>query len=277
MEVGLEKLSSSLYTRALTETHALNLGCICQPIHRNKGQNTQMKPKLKVDLHMHSLEWKQHDPDKDPARQLIDVAHQQGLDVISITDHNVVTYNKELVDYATERGILLIPGMEATIQKKHVLLYNFNFSGNRIESFEDIKRLKRDDNLCLAPHPFYPSLTSLKNEFDRHRAIFDGLELCHFYSKRVNFNKKAIRKSRQYGLPLVGMSDAHMASQLGVTYSLVEADKEIESVILAIKEGRVEVVSQPLGVLRLGGISFKLLRDELLSLLTLGKRNHAGK
>jgi hypothetical protein len=52
--------------------------------------------------------------------------------------------------------------------------------------------------------------------------------------------------ARRSGLPLIGSSDTHYLSQLGSTYSLVEAEKDVQSVINAVKEKRFEVVSQPL-------------------------------
>jgi len=234
-----------------------------------------MKTKLKVDLHIHSLEGVKYNSSGNPVELIIDVASQQGFDVISITDHDVVTYDKYLADYAAERGIVLIPGIEATINKKHVLLYNFDFSNQHINTFDDIKKYKDDNNLCLAPHPFYPASTSLLGYFDRNRAVFDGLEFCHFYSKQINFNKKAIEKSLEYNLPLVGMSDTHIISQLGATYSLVEAEKNIKAVIQAIKSGKVTVVSQPLDLLRLGEISLKLLKGDALNFII--KKRLTGK
>jgi hypothetical protein len=220
---------------------------------------------------MHTQEGDNDDSARCSAKELIDLAYQQGFDVLSITNHDAVTYNKYLVDYAAERGILLIEGVEATIERKHVLLYNFDFSGHHINTFADIKRLKKDDNLCLAPHPFYPSATSLQRKFDRNLDIFDGLEFCHFYSKQINFNKKAVDRARKYNLPLVGMSDAHIASQLGASYSLVEAEKDIESVIRAIKKGKIEIVSHPLGTFQLGEIILRLLIYEVLGFLTNGR------
>ncbi len=224
-----------------------------------------MKRKLKVDLHMHTLDGKKPEAAECTAQQLIDAAHQQGFDVLSITNHDLVTYDKYLADYAACRGILLIAGMEATIRHKHVLLYNFDFSNNHINSFYDIEKLKAEDNLCLAPHPFYPSSASIQGKFDRYRHIFDGLEFCHFYCKQINFNKKAAEKALEYGLPLVGMSDTHMLYQLGATYSLVEAEKDVGSVIGAIKQGKLEIVSQPLGILDLSKISLKMLKNDFLS------------
>lgn len=66
---------------------------------------------LKTDLHLHTKE----DPfDKDhitySAKALIAHAAELNFDVISITNHNRVTYSKKLKDYAGSKGILLIPG-----------------------------------------------------------------------------------------------------------------------------------------------------------------------
>ena len=86
-----------------------------------------MKSWLKTELHTHTLD----DP-KDgrrivchSAQQLIDKAEEQGFQVLSITNHNQLLFTSSLEEYARERGILLIPGVEATLEGKHVLLYNF--------------------------------------------------------------------------------------------------------------------------------------------------------
>ncbi len=221
--------------------------------------------KLKIDLHIHSLEYKQTRSNEHPALEIIDTAHKEGFDVISITDHNEVTYNQNLIDYAASKDILLIPGTEANINKKHVLLYNFDFNRYRIKTFKDIEKLKSSDNLCLAPHPFYPGSTSLNGDFELNSNVFDGLEFCHFYSKQINFNKKALSCAQKYNLPIIAMSDSHFPFQLGINYSFIDAEKNIHSVIRAIKEGNVEVVSRPLGILQMSSISLKLIGDNMLA------------
>lgn len=76
---------------------------------------------LKADLHPHTREgeafiaWQ--------ARDLIDRAAREGFQVLSITNHDRLTFSQELAAYARERGILLIPGVEATLEGRHVLLY----------------------------------------------------------------------------------------------------------------------------------------------------------
>ena len=86
-----------------------------------------MKSWLKTELHTHTI-----DAPKDgkrivlhSAEQLIDKAEEQGFQVLSITNHNQLLFTSSLEEYARERGILLIPGVEATLEGKHVLLYNF--------------------------------------------------------------------------------------------------------------------------------------------------------
>jgi len=201
--------------------------------------------KLKADLHLHTKEDPQ-DSVKYGGVELIDQAYLKGFDVLAITNHDQVTYDNYLAEYARERGILLIPGVEAKISKKHVLLLNMDYSFNRIRTFDDLKLLKDGAGLVIAPHPFFPSFTSLNSKLEKHLDIFDAIEYSHCYLEYINFNRKAEDLAKKFNLPLIGTSDAHFLWQIGTTYSLIEAEKDLGSVIAAIKEGRVEVVTKPL-------------------------------
>jgi predicted metal-dependent phosphoesterase TrpH len=208
--------------------------------------------KLKIDLHLHTSDDSQ-DRVLHSSEALIDEAARQGYEVISITNHDDVTYTSRLADYAREKGILLIPGCEAKIQKKHVLLYNFP---QGCKSFEQIGKNKDKDNLVMAPHPYYPSKASLNRTIEKHLDAFDALEYCHYHHEWVNFNKKAIDLSKEKEIPLVGTSDTHQLFQLGLTYSLVEAEKDMVSIFQAIKKGRVEIFTRPLTIRHLILIRF---------------------
>jgi len=78
---------------------------------------------LKSDLHLHTAE-DPLDRVRYTAKELISKAADQGFDVISITNHHRMTFDQDLLSYARERGILLIPGIEMTIQRRHVLVLN---------------------------------------------------------------------------------------------------------------------------------------------------------
>lgn len=210
---------------------------------------TNMMP-LKVDLHIHTKEDTKDRIDYS-AYDLIDVAQSKGFDAIAITNHETITYNPELKSYAAERDIVLIPGVEASIGGRHVLLINMAFEEGDFNSLKDVFNQKAANNLVIAPHPYFPGSTCLHRRLEMNPHLFDAVEYCHFYNHMMNFNKKAVRFASDYYLPLVGNSDAHVLEQFGLTYSLVQAEKDPDAIIQAIKAGRVKPVSRPLSLAEL--------------------------
>ncbi len=206
-----------------------------------------MKSWLKTELHTHTVD----DPTDGKrcvfhsAEQLIDKAKEQGFQVLSITNHNQLLFTSSLEEYAKERGILLIPGVEATLEGKHVLLYNFLNYDSSWSSPEIATKHKGPGQLVIAPHPFFPIQVSLGKLVSRWRDLFDAIEYNQFYLSWLNFNQRAEELAQQLNLPLVGNSDVHWIFQLGRTYSLVYADKNTGSVLNAIKQGHVRLVTKP--------------------------------
>lgn len=208
-----------------------------------------MKP-LKIDLHIHTRD----DPEDHisySAYDLIDQAVIKGFDILAITNHQKPTYGQHLISYAAERDIVLIPGVEATIKGKHVLLINMPFEKASFSTFEDVQRNKAPNNLVIAPHPYFPSPTCLNGQLEATPGLFDAIEYCHFYNERINFNKPALRFAYKHQIPVVGNSDSHILYQFGLTYSLVEAEKHPDAIIQAIKAHRVKPVSRPLALTEL--------------------------
>lgn len=206
--------------------------------------------KLKVDLHVHTandlVEIVAGRKNLIPPRELIDMAVEQKFDAIAITHHGVQYHEHELAAYARQKGLLLIPGVETYIQKKHVLLINFS-TKKHILTFQDLAKYKTDEVLVIAPHPFYLVPECLGRNLIRHRHCFDAVEYCHYYYKWFNLNRKALRIARRLNLPMIGNSDAHRHFQFGKTYSYVYAEeKTTPAIIQAIKQGKVEYVSHPL-------------------------------
>lgn len=58
-----------------------------------------------------------------------------------------------------------------------------------------------------------------------------------------------MRLAREVGLPLLGTSDSHLIQQFGTSYSLIEGEMTVASVLTAIKKGDVTVVTRPLTLL----------------------------
>ena len=139
--------------------------------------------------------------------------------------------------------------MELTLSNKHVVVVNPDFrQAEDFRSLDDLAGIRNDRNLIIAPHPFYPGSRCLRSSLETRIDSFDAVEFSFFYSRLINPNKKAVQTASHYGKPLVGSSDCHNIWQVGQTYSLVEAEKTIPSVIAAVKENRVEVATTPLSM-----------------------------
>ncbi|UCF31877.1 MAG: PHP domain-containing protein [bacterium] len=221
--------------------------------------------RLKCDIHLHSKEDPRHQLQYD-AKQLIDTAARRGYQVLSITNHNTVTYSQDLSDYAAERGIFLIPGVEATVMGKHVLLYGVDGLDEKWDrlTFFDIKRLRAKGVFVVAPHPYYPNYNCLGNLLDRFSHLFDAVEYSHLYTHKVNFNRRAQDLASARDLPILGLSDAHSLKQLDYTYTLIDSEPDMESIFQAIREGRTTIVTQPAKLSTSGVVGIQLLTTFLM-------------
>jgi predicted metal-dependent phosphoesterase TrpH len=205
---------------------------------------------LKADFHIHTRE-DPHDFIRYTAVELLQEASRQGFQVIALTCHNKRIHTEELRRRAADLGILLIPGVEAAIEGKHTLLLDMPYSRLKVRTFSHVRALKRDGGLVIAPHPFFPAPKCLGSKLRENLDLFDAIEFSHFYTRRVDFNRRAVDYARRMELPLVGTSDCHRLWQLGTTYTLVDAEeKTVPAVFAAIRAGRVRVVTAPLRPLR---------------------------
>jgi len=211
------------------------------------------KKPLKADFHLHT----RSDPFDDipySSEELIDEMAKRGYEVLAITNHDCQSYCARLYDYARERGVLLIRGMELGCDGQHIVLLNFDDPSD-ISTPEDILRKKRPDNLVLAAHPYFPWAPGCGRLLDAMPEMFDAVEYAHLYNHWINFNRKAVARAGELGLPMLGTSDAHTLSQIGYTYTHVYSEKKTpEAVIAAIKAGRAEVVTRPFPFTRFLGV-----------------------
>jgi predicted metal-dependent phosphoesterase TrpH len=201
---------------------------------------------LKVELHTHTAD----DPiDRIPytAEELIECAVARQYDALAITLHERQLDIRRLRSYAADRGLVLIPGIEKSIEGRHVLLLNFPAGTEDVDTFDDLANLKRHHRgLVVAPHPFFPAVSCLRGMLDRHQDLFDAVEYNAMFTATLNFNRSAEQWAIDRGKPMVGNGDVHRLHQLGTTFSLVDADRDADSVCAAIAAGAVRVESTPL-------------------------------
>ena len=149
--------------------------------------------------------------------------------------------------------MLLIPAVEASIEGKDVLIYGLERFTHPM-SFDQLRELRRQNPaiLTIAPHPFFPSSSCLGHRLFLHQDCFDAIEYCHFYTRWVNFNQKAVAAGRKLNKPLVGTSDIHFLTQVGKTTSTVKVnEKTFAALSAAIKAGHLELHTNPLTLIEL--------------------------
>jgi hypothetical protein len=201
---------------------------------------------LKTELHIHTGD----DPtDYIPYStfDLIDRAARLDYQALAITLHERQLDLARYEAYARARGIVLIPGVERTIEGKHVLLLNFRDGADRISTFAELADLRaRTRGLVIAPHPFFPASVCLGRQLTRHADLFDAVELNYFYTRLVDFNRPALRWAQAHGKPVVANTDVHRLEQLGPTCTLVDAEPSADGICQAIRDGRVALQTEPI-------------------------------
>jgi predicted metal-dependent phosphoesterase TrpH len=220
---------------------------------------------LKVELHTHTSD----DPVDDipySTHQLIESAAGHGYHALAITLHDRQLDVRPYTRYASDRGITLIPGIERTIEGRHVLLLNFSPTTESVESFDDLAQLKSCEprGVVVAPHPFYPIGASLREMMNHRASLFDAVEYNAMFTMALNFNRQAEQWARSHGKPMVGNGDVHRLRQLGSTFSLVDAEPTADAICSAIRDGRVEVQAQPISVTSAATIMGQLVGSDIM-------------
>jgi predicted metal-dependent phosphoesterase TrpH len=224
-----------------------------------------------MELHSHT-DYDPQDRIAHSAEELIDEVARQGISVLAITCHRALQWSSVLQSYAEGKGVLLIPAVEASIEGKDVLIYGLDHFEHLV-SFDELRELRRHNPeiLTIAPHPFYPSGSCLGHRLFLHQDCFDAIEYCHFYTRQVNFNEKAVVAARKLNKPLVGTSDIHLLTQVGKTTSTVRVhERTFAAVAAAIKAGQLELETRPLSLRQLSLQVFQMLWMNLKGSLLRG-------
>ena len=203
-------------------------------------------PPYRVDLHNH-CQGDPVDPLPHTIFEHIDAAKKGGLDAIAMTWHRRVCADPEAFAYAKELGLLLISGMEADVNGKHVVVLGLR-DGDLpgVATWDEIRalRARKPGVVVFAPHPFYPHPSCLNGEVNAHPDCLDAVEWCALHvgwlPDRISPNLRAERWAHRHGKPMLACSDAHSISAIARNPSTVEADALTEEAILeAVRAGRI--------------------------------------
>ncbi len=200
------------------------------------------------------------------AKKLINEAAKLNYDVLSITCHRKLLFNKDLQNYAKKKGILLIPGIEFEIDNKHILGLNVDKKITKVDTFIKLSkyRASHPDCLIVAPHPFFPTRNCLKNKLIKNIQLFDAIEISWAYTKTKNYNKKAVKFAKYFNKPLVTTSDCHILNYLDAGYIYLDSKKNPKSIIKAIKNNKIKIYTKPTGYFKIARFFTQMILQKIL-------------
>ena len=194
----------------------------------NSGMNMRSQSgAMKIDMHIHSKY--SYDGVLEP-EEIVRIAKQRGLSGIAITDHNTIRGGQEAKQYETP-DFKVIVGAEIMTEKGEI---SGLFLSREIESRsskEVIAEIKGQGGMIIVPHPFDRLRRSAFHITGEYVGLVDAIEgfnsRCVFQSD----NTKALEFAAQYGLPVVGGSDAHYANEIGLAGVIIHSDDISRAII----------------------------------------------
>ncbi len=215
---------------------------------------------FKMDSHIHS----EYSPDsKSKIEDIIKIAESREIDIIAISDHNTVDGSKVAQKLTKDKEIFVMPSIEISALEGHIIGYGCQENIKRdLSAEETIDLIHEQGGLAIIPHPYC---------FYRHgllcKANYEDLKIDAIETKNARFivgycNNKAKKLSKKEKLPGLGASDAHYYKFVGDCYSKIDCEKDIDSILKAIKKNKVDAFGKGTSNIRLTQylINFKVLK-----------------
>ena len=190
-----------------------------------------------MDSHIHS----EYSPDSSSKiDDILKVAAKRNIDIIAISDHNTVDGTSEVLKKTRNTDILAIPSIEISSSHGHILGFGCEENIPRDLSPEDtIDRIHDLGGLAIIPHPYCFYRHGLLHNY-KEKLNIDAIETRNARFIVGYCNTKAKNLSIKENLPALGASDAHYYRFVGDCYSLIDCEKDVDSVLKSISKGKTE-------------------------------------
>lgn len=186
-----------------------------------------------ADFHIHSS--RSFDNKNGPSPfQIIQHSLDFGLNVIAISDHNLLTYTSRIRSFAKSLEIMLIPSSEVSTREGHLIALGIQEPiSDGLLAKRSIQLLREQEAFIIAAHPFDPiyGLNELVFQLD-----LDALEINGSKKRPVKQNRQTREVASILNLPLVAGSDAHTLNDIGNVQNVLQRQpNSIEDLFLMIR------------------------------------------
>ncbi len=151
--------------------------------------------------------------------ELIAAVDESGIDVLCITDHNVIAGAQALTDQLSCRVIV---GEELRVGQGELIgLFLSERIPMGIPLLDAARRIREQGGVVYIPHPFDPMRNCLRaEEIDELVAegLVDAIEGHNSKTSLQSLNRQAVEYGERHGLCVGAGSDAHVPGALGAGY-----------------------------------------------------------
>lgn len=194
---------------------------------------------VRIDLHVHSIY--SVDSTIKPEELAIYVRNRV-LDGVAITDHDRLDSALKI-----RRGVryLIIPGMEVSSLDGHIVGLNVKEPVPKgLAAEETVEKIHDAGGIAIASHPssFFKGLGGGRGSLgDRASSKFDAIEVINSSAIPFRYSvKRSEELASRLAIPRVAGSDAHYAPEIGFGYTVIDAERDPDDIVDAIKKGRCQ-------------------------------------
>ena len=178
---------------------------------------------IKVDLHVHT----KYSADANIEPKLLKKYCEKHNIVPAITDHNELKVKMPGT----------IPGEEILTEHGEIIgLFLQEKIPKRLSIEETIDKIREQDGLICAPHPFdWMRRSSLR----KHNFPMDIIEVFNARVMLKNINKKALDYANKNNIIKTASSDAHFLSEVGTSYAIMDEFNSKKEFLKNLKKARL--------------------------------------
>lgn len=179
---------------------------------------------LKYDLHTHTNYSKCSNMTPE---MLLKTAKKKGLDGIAVTDHGSINGALKVKNLNRDKNFEVIVGTEISTTSGDVLAYFLESPIRKIDFFEMIDEVRKQNALVVIPHPFRTSTNpnhQFKLSFDKIKKKIDAIECLNARMLFKSDNEKAEKIANKFNIAKTAGSDSHFKFEVGTAYTLFNDD-----------------------------------------------------